>query len=637
MFYSISNKNFIKRIIPQKMDNSCVSSSVAQGIAILMNRFLYNSFFPSILFIYYNGREEKTVDSGAYIENILQGVQKFGIVPENFFPYETSNVLLKPPDFLYQLSHEFPIDFRYKKFLNANDEFEQSQILNFIREHLWNGDLIIADIKSKNGISLDHTILIYGLDEKNKIFLCYDPLRSIRTISFEDHIFDRKDLYAINCRFSNKIPNFIIENEILEKEKNNVKKIIEPNNSEIHTFSKKFDYVITGQNIKASLMTFFLQKHEKNLNILLLDNNQENMIQMNQLINDIKYGSYQSFSYSTLKYLYEFNHNFHIVSKKINKKEEVLIESLLTDILKPIGLDTKTENLNYQIVYCKKLEAVKSLSFQEILEQNVSNKDSLEIYQRFLLKYFQGLDLSLPYYVILKIIISPLLSKNKIYINNYQSFLEKFLPPHDKVKLGTFLMSQPADSNFVYLNSNYLIRDNETILLFQGSSYENCYSDKIEISFEELYDTNYFFPIKQLQFMPIFKMDIFFVCDKKENNNKIVNNKVYKNNIVKVTVYDEEAQEIMANKPSNIHVNIIYDISNFKRLKSYCDENKAKFFLLHPSPFSYPKTTIPESQMIQKSFGLDKTIHALNNNFFGPSNITEYNLNIVELLIYFLN
>ena len=125
-----------------------------------MNVFSYNSFFPSILFLYYNGREEKGADSGAYIENILKGVQKYGIVPENLFPYESSNILMKPPDSLYELSHQFPIEFRFEKF--SNSDTKQHHFLNFIRERLWNGDLIIADIR---GGKLDHTILIYGIDE----------------------------------------------------------------------------------------------------------------------------------------------------------------------------------------------------------------------------------------------------------------------------------------------------------------------------------------------------------------------------------------------------------------------------------------------------------------------------------------
>lgn len=635
MFYSISNKNFIKRIIPQKKDNSCVSSSVAHAIAILMNRFSYNSFFPSILFIYYNGREDKNTDSGAYIQNIFKGVQKYGIVPEILFPYESSNILVKPHDSLYKFSEQFPIEFQFKKFSSTNAK--QRHILNFIREHLWNGDLIIADIR---GPKIDHTILIYGIDEKNNMFLCYDPTITIITISFYNDIFDKKDLYAIRCKFPNKIPNFILENQQLEKDKNNVKEIIEPHTFEIHSMSRKFDCIITGQNLKASLINFFLQKHDKNRNILFIDRNYENMIEINQVINDIKYGSYESFSNSTLKYLYEVQQNFEIFSNTTNKKEEALVKSLLNDILKPIGLDTKSENLNYQIVYCKKIENIKFSSFQDVLEQNVSNKDNIKLYHMFLSKNFKGLDLSLPYYVVLKIIISPLLSKNKIYIKNYKSFLDKFLPHYQNVKLGTFLMTQASDSNFIYLNSNYNVKDDQTIVLFQGSSIENSYSDKIEVSFEELYDTNYFFPIKHVDFKPISKMNLFFICNRKEEpeiqTNEIVGNTVYKDNVIKVSLYQQEVQKIISEKPPNIYMNILYDISNYQILERYCDERKPKFFMLSPCSFSYPISTLPESQIIQKSFGLDNTIHSLNNNFFGSSDITEYNLSIVELLIYFL-
>lgn len=628
MFYSISNKNFIKRIVIQKQDNSCVSSSVAHGIAILMNRLCYNSFFPSILFIYYNGREEKEKDNGAYIEDIFKGIQKYGIVPENLFPYEETNLLIEPPTHLYQLSKEFQIHFSFQKF--NSDTIEQYTILDFIREHLWNGDLIIADIKQDG--NLDHTILIYGIDEKNKILLCHDPQNEIMVLFFDDNVFDKKDLYAINCQFPNKIPNFILENDSIEKEKNNVKNIIEPTTYEIHSLSKKFDYIITGGNIKSSLCSYFLKKNFSHRKILLLDNNTENLIQMNHMINDIKYGSYESLNNSSIKYLYETNQDFNIFLKKTN--EHKLVQSLVNDILKPLGLDIHSENLNYQIVYCKKLDTLKLSSFQDILKENITNIDYLQSYYDFIDKNFKGLDLSLPYYVVLNIIVSPLLSRTKLYIENYKSFLEKFLPKHDKIGLGTFLMFQPSD-NFIYLYTNYQLYDENKILLFQGSSPETCYSDNIEISFNKLYTTNNFYPIKDLHFEPILKMDLFFICSE-EKNNEIMYNNVYKNNIIKITLYGKEVHKIISNKPSTIYMNILYDISNYKELETYCIENKPQGFLLHPSNFSYPITNLPESLIIKKSFGLDNTIHNLNTNFLGSSDIIEYNLNIVELMIYFL-
>lgn len=640
MSFYISSKKFLKKSIIQEQDNSCVASSVAHGIFIFMNRLLYNSFFPSILFIYYNGRENKEKDEGVYIEHVFEGIQKYGIIPENVFPYNASNLLVKPPNLLYEISKEFPIHFTFQKF----KEDEQISILHFIEEHLWNGDLIIADIKQN--IDVDHTILIYGIDNENQLLLCYDPQDEIKTLLFKEiGLFDTKDLYSINCIFPNKIPNFILENNNIENTDNHHLNNNEMTNvpgeppldpkeplMQIDSFPYKFDCVIVGGNVAASLCTHFLYKTFKNKKILFLDNSLGNVSQMNFLINDVQYGSYESLDDSSLKYIYELNQDFNIFVQKKNANEEKIIEFFLNDILSPLGLNIESPNINYQIVYCKKLEKLKLSSFETILFENARNENYLNIYLNFLSDNFKGLDLTLPYYVILKIIISPLLSKTKLYIKNYKLFLQKFLPSHNKMKLGTFLIDEPLD-NFIYLNTNYMIDENEKLFLFQGNSPKNCYSSKIEISFKELYNTNHFYPINNVHFEPIVKMDLFLICSQQQNN-EIISNKLYYHNIIKIQLYGSEVEKIISEKPSNIYMNFIYDISNYKELKRYC--NEAESFLLRPCEFSYPITKIPESLVIKKSFGFDNTMHLLNTNFLGSPDIVEYSLNIVELMISFL-
>ena len=266
MSFSISNHVFQKRFIQQGNDNTCVASAVAHSIAVLMNRLHYNSFFPSILFLYYNGRNDKTKDTGVYIDGLLLAVQEYGIIPEELFPYTPSNLFKQPNKKFYDLAKKFPIHFTFEK-------FEDNDMLFFIEEHLWNGDIVLADVKQS--INMDHTIAIYGIDQENQIFLCMDPTNSIYSISFESiKRLDRKDLYAINCQFPNKIPNFILENQDISKNNNITSRPkIKPIIVKDATLELTFDRVIVGDTLAAYFASHFVAKPGTKDRVLFLVNN----------------------------------------------------------------------------------------------------------------------------------------------------------------------------------------------------------------------------------------------------------------------------------------------------------------------------------------------------------------------------
>ena len=624
MSFSISNHIFQKRFIQQApADNSCVASAVAHSIAVLMNRLHYNSFFPSILFLYYNGREEKEKDTGVYIEELLLAVQEYGIIPEELFPYTASNLLKKPNEELYDLAKEFPIHFTFEKFEVEDD------MLSFIEEQLWNGNIILADIKQD--INVDHTIAIYGIDEENKIFLCMDPTDTISSISFDSiEKLDRKDLYAINCKFPNKIPNFILQNEDIVKN-NNI--ISHPNMEfdvlELNEPNFTFDRVIVGDNLAASFSTYFLSKTKEKQRVLFLVNNSSKLLKTNKDICNVEYGSYESLDESTLKFLYEMEQDFEIFPIERDELEEKIAQSLLNDVLKPLGLNTQSKDLNYQIVYCKKNDQVKQSSFEEILLENARNNDFLKFYNEFLEKNFPGLDLSLPFYVVLKIILPVISSKSKLYVKEYQLFLQKFLPNHKKIGLGTFLLNE-IDDDFVHLDASYKIDENKNLLVFRGSPSEYCYSDKIQIFYQELYDANPMniqMDITGLSFQPISKINLYFICSH-ERESSIEDGITTLDNIFKISIYETEAERILKEKPNNIYTKIIYSIDNYSELSKFCPDDSATHFLIDVVDFFYPTTDFKSNIMIKKAFGFDNTLHFVNTNFLGPPENVEYNLKI---------
>ena len=87
--------------------------------------------------------------------------------------------------------------------------------------------------------------------------------------------------------------------------------------------------------------------------------------------------------------------------------------------------------------------------------------------------------------------------------------------------------------------------------------------------------------------------------------------------------------------PNNIYNKIIYSIDNYSELSKFCPDDSATHFLIDVVDFFYPTTDFKSNIMIKKAFGFDNTLHFVNTNFLGPPENVEYNLNIVELMMYY--
>ncbi len=617
MAYSISNHRFQNVFIPQQNDNSCVASSVAHSIAVFMNRIVYNSFFPSIPFLYYNGRREKDRDSGAFIEELLIGVQEYGIIPNKVFPYDPNTILKPPTEEMYSLAEQFPIDFTYDKY-----DVNEGMKMDFIVENLWNEKIVLADLK---GGPMDHTIAIYGLDQKNKLFLCMDPTNHIASISFDKiDSFDVNDLYSIDCRFPNKVPDFLLK---FPTEKNFESSSLLQNN--IIEKPETYDRVIVGDNIAAAFYCYFMTKTKETERVLFVSKNDE-MIQTNKDICDMMYGSFKSLDDSTLKFLYEMDQDFAVLPIA---ESEFRMETMLDDLLKPIGLDSNSKDLNYQIVYCDKMETLASTSFETVLHDTARSQQYLNRYLSYLNNHFEGLNLKLPFYVVLKIILPYILSPSKLIVKDYKLFMQKFLPNRKTCSLGTFLFND-IHCEFLQLHTDYSIDEEENLYFFCGSQSLGCYSDKVKIKYDEIYNTNSFDVPRQITFPLLPRLELYFVCSTTRDHGIQYGTEMYKN-ILKMTFYGSSAEKIMEEKPENIYPNILYGIENYDALRSYCPENSVELFMLHPSDFPYPLTTKRESSMLQKAFGFENPVHYLNTSFFGSPDILEYHFNIVEILISF--
>ena len=91
-------------VYDQGQTSSCTGNGVAACVQYGLKAQSRHDFVPSRLFIYYNERlMEGTVhdDAGAYIRDGIKVVANIGAPPEDLWPFDVNNLLVKPTDNVY--------------------------------------------------------------------------------------------------------------------------------------------------------------------------------------------------------------------------------------------------------------------------------------------------------------------------------------------------------------------------------------------------------------------------------------------------------------------------------------------------------------------------------------------------------
>lgn len=174
---SFSLRNKIPFIYDQGKMESCVSNATSLYLA-----YLNNSFKPSRLFIYYNGRvilgQNVLEDTGLYIVDGALSVSQYPPCSETIWEYNLSNLFTKPSTQAYATPY----------ILTNYNYYCVSQDLQSIKKILYEGFPIMAGIQLysnfynvfSNGIidmptSTDtlhggHAVLIIGYDDSSQKF-----------------------------------------------------------------------------------------------------------------------------------------------------------------------------------------------------------------------------------------------------------------------------------------------------------------------------------------------------------------------------------------------------------------------------------------------------------------------------------
>lgn len=101
---------FVREIENQENIGSCVGHSGVSALELMVSKKGKNVNL-SRLFAYYNVRliDNRVGEDGAYIRSIMKSINKWGLPPEEVYPYLTLNENVAPPQTVYEIAKRFRV------------------------------------------------------------------------------------------------------------------------------------------------------------------------------------------------------------------------------------------------------------------------------------------------------------------------------------------------------------------------------------------------------------------------------------------------------------------------------------------------------------------------------------------------
>lgn len=599
----ITNSVFLKYDVQQMNNNSCSSVALAQILYIEMEKQNLNSFFPSILFMYYNARIQKNVDEGVFIKNLFQTTMEYGIVPDTMWEYYDKSILEKPSQECYDFGKKFPVRIEYTQYDG------KEKIQDFIKAQLLNDNIILCDITLK-GINMDHTILIVGIDDEN--YICLDSQKdtnrlfsvSISTLNYD---LDKKDIYGVCCSFEKKcFPQMIKENNF----------DVFPHSTEtFSTYDTKiyYDNIIIGGNYSSYYLSKLIQSKHPNESILIIHN--ENDYIMTNFQNSPIYAK------TVQKLFTEQDMELMSITNPLYTNNL----DMLNFFLEPLSLSITTPNLYYQITYCLKDEKLQNQSFCSVFENDIkfdSYKTQIEI-------EYPGIDLCLPYYVILKTLLYYYLSETLQYSSEMLTF--SFF---ENISFDSFLYNEP--SQYTSLSVYGELGETNTCHVFLKKKIQ--YSDCFKVSFKNFYNTQNnhtnILPNIDSSLSPFLKIFLQVKGTIQTYNHSFLGKAFVFPTFTQFMLYQNSVKILMEKKPNYIKNNIYYPITMWTFLLELFDNDDSLEFLITNVSYSFlvSNNNTKDTDIILENIQPESNIHYVNTNLLGNPFIIENQYSITNLV-----
>ena len=179
----------LRQSMPPVYDQGDVGSCTGNSTAAAMQfehrkQGLTPDFVPSRLFVYWNAREaegDTDVDGGAQIRDAVKGVAKYGAPPETDWPYEPSQVLVKPSDAAYANAKD-DLAINYRRVVQTNFNLRSCLasgvpfIFGFTVYESFESDPVaqtgtVPMPGTDEGVLGGHAVLGVGYDNDNRVFI----------------------------------------------------------------------------------------------------------------------------------------------------------------------------------------------------------------------------------------------------------------------------------------------------------------------------------------------------------------------------------------------------------------------------------------------------------------------------------
>jgi C1A family cysteine protease len=170
---------------PPVYDQGNLGSCTAQACACTFSLLNKNVFTPSRLFIYYN---ERLIDNcvdydvGAYLQDGIYSLVKFGVCNETLWPHNISKFAVKPPDACYEaaLNHQVLAAMNVVQTLAAMQTCLAAGVPFIVAINVYSSFLTTAVSKTgmvpmpnytKDRFLGGHAVVCVGYDERKKMWL----------------------------------------------------------------------------------------------------------------------------------------------------------------------------------------------------------------------------------------------------------------------------------------------------------------------------------------------------------------------------------------------------------------------------------------------------------------------------------
>jgi C1A family cysteine protease len=119
--YDLTKTQFMPKVLDQGELGSCVDNAVSSILSFIEAKEGNGLELFSVLFLYYNARDDKNNDTGSEIRDCIKGLSNYGVCIDNLWPYVESKFKEKPNEQSWAEAKHRSADLQYARLITLDD------------------------------------------------------------------------------------------------------------------------------------------------------------------------------------------------------------------------------------------------------------------------------------------------------------------------------------------------------------------------------------------------------------------------------------------------------------------------------------------------------------------------------------